>query len=58
MKDFVCQTIQEISIQTVYVANYESTGTNTNLVGEGEISISSIKTNEIFIIIYLPRCRG
>ena len=40
MKDFVCQTIQEMSIQTVYVANYESTGTNTNLVGEGESSIS------------------
>ena len=34
MKDFVCQTIQEISIQTTYIANYETTGTNTNLVGE------------------------
>ena len=51
MRDFVCQTIQEMSIQTVYVANYESTGTNTNLVGEGEISISWIKTNKFFIII-------
>ena len=51
MKDFVCQTIQEMSIQTVYVANYESTGTNTNLVGEGEIPIIWIKTNKFFIII-------
>lgn len=42
MADFQCQTIQEISIQTIDVASYENIGTNTTLVGEGQSLIFTL----------------
>ena len=44
MADFQCQTIQEISIQTIDVASYEHIGTNTTLVGEGQSLTLTLNT--------------
>lgn len=35
MKDFMAQTIQEMSIQTIDIASFVTSATNTTLVGEG-----------------------
>ena len=51
MKDFMAQTIQEMSIQTIDIASFVTSATNTTLVGEGIV----LKLDEYFISCWLTR---